>query len=72
LLTRLTTSHEENTNDFSKLPPALCIATDIEKRETSSLNSGCFTQAIWSKVRVFLRYFPVEINNRMLVDGMFF
>ncbi|MFT6748109.1 MAG: NTE family protein [Flavobacterium sp.] len=69
LLTRLT-SHVRKTNDFSKLPiPFICIATDIEKGKQVILNSGCLPQAILASSCFPTLFSPVEINNRMLVDG---
>lgn len=64
------TKHVHNINDFSKLPiPFYCIATDIENGEKVVLNKGFLPLAIKASGAFPTLFSPVEIDNRILVDG---
>lgn len=56
--------------DFSMLPiPFLCIATDIETGEQQVLTQGSFPQALLASSAFPSLFSPVEINNKLLIDG---
>ncbi len=58
--------------DFSKLPiPFLCIGADIETGEEVVLSSGVLHEALRASMAIPTYFTPVEINNRLLVDGGF-
>ncbi len=68
-LTKLT-KHVHNINDFTKLPiPFYCVATDIETGEKVILEDGFLPLAIKASGAFPTLFEPVEINNRLLVDG---
>lgn len=56
--------------DFSELPiPFRCIATDIETGEAVVLKNGYLADALRASMAVPSVFTPVEIDNRLLVDG---
>jgi len=56
--------------DFKKLPiPFVCIATDIESGKEVELTSGYLAQAMLASSAFPTLFSPVEINDRLLVDG---
>ncbi|MEP7329763.1 MAG: patatin-like phospholipase family protein, partial [Betaproteobacteria bacterium] len=56
--------------DFSKLPiPFEAMATDIETGQSVVLNRGSVAQAMRASMSVPGAIAPVEIDNRLLVDG---
>lgn len=64
------TEHVHNINDFSKLPiPFYCIATDLETGEEVLLNKGFLPEAIRASGSFPGLLAPVNIDNRILVDG---
>ena len=64
------TYHVRNIRDFKKLPiPFFCIATDIETGEEIVLNKGIFPQALVASSSVPSIFYPIEIEERLLVDG---
>ncbi len=68
-LTKLT-KHVHDINDFTKLPiPFYCVATDIETGEKVILEDGFLPLAIKASGAFPSLFEPVEINNRLLVDG---
>lgn len=57
-------------NDFNKFQrPFLCVATDIVTGEEIVLNSGYLPDAIRASMAIPTVFTPVEIDNRLLVDG---
>ncbi|HJX70690.1 MAG TPA: patatin-like phospholipase family protein [Bacteroidales bacterium] len=57
-------------SDFSKLPiPFLCIATDIVEGKQVILDKGYLPDAIRASMAIPTIFTPVEIDNRLLVDG---
>ena len=57
-------------DNFSKLPiPFFCVATDIEKGEVVTLSNGSLPLALRASAAFPSLLNPVEINNRLLVDG---
>ena len=57
-------------DNFSKLPiPFFCVATDIEKGEVVTLDNGSLPLALRASAAFPSLLNPVEINNRLLVDG---
>ncbi len=64
------TNHVRHIRDFSKLPvPFVCIATDIETGEEVVLKSGILPEAILASGAFPSLYYPVEIGDRLLIDG---
>ncbi len=60
------------TNRFADLPiPFKAVATDIENGEMVVLERGDLTQAMRASMAVPGAFAPVEIDDRLLVDGMF-
>ena len=60
------------TNRFSSLPiPFKAVATDIESGEMVVLERGDLTQAMRASMAVPGAFAPVELDDRLLVDGMF-
>ena len=56
--------------DFNKLPiPFLCIATDIEKGEQVVLRNGHLAQAMLASSAFPSLFSPVEIDDKLLIDG---
>ena len=70
LLDRLTLSSHA-CEDFSRFPiPFACVATDIVTGEPVVLNHGSLSEAIRASMAIPSAFTPVEIEDRMLVDGM--
>ncbi|KPK05973.1 MAG: hypothetical protein AMJ64_10440 [Betaproteobacteria bacterium SG8_39] len=60
------------TNRFADLPiPFRAVATDIESGEMVVIERGDLTQAMRASMAVPGAFAPVEMDNRLLVDGMF-
>lgn len=56
--------------DFTQLPvPFKCVATDIETGEAVVLDSGYLPDALRASMSIPSMFTPVEINDRLLVDG---
>lgn len=56
--------------DFSKLPiPFFCVATDIETGESLILDKGRLAEAVTASAALPSLFQPVEIDNRILIDG---
>ncbi len=57
-------------DDFSKLPiPFACVATDVETGEEVVLNKGYLPDAIRASMSLPSLLAPVEIDNKLLIDG---
>lgn len=70
LLDRLTLSVHDVT-DFSAFPrPFRCVATDIETGEAVVLDRGFLPEAMRASMAIPTVFTPVEIDGRLLVDGM--
>lgn len=64
------TYHARNTRDFKKLPiPFFCMATDIETGEQVVLDQGILAQALVASGSIPSLFYPIEIGDRLLVDG---
>ncbi len=64
------TKHVHSINDFSKLPiPFACIAADIGNGKADVLKSGYLAQAMQASMAIPTVFAPVEINNKLYVDG---
>ncbi len=60
------------TNRFTDLPiPFKAVATDIESGEMVVIERGDLTQAMRASMAVPGAFAPVEIDDRLLIDGMF-
>jgi NTE family protein len=60
------------TNRFADLPiPFKAVATDIESGDMVVLERGDLTQAMRASMAVPGAFAPVELNDRLLIDGMF-
>lgn len=60
----------QDIDDFSNLPiPFLCIATDIVEGEQVILDKGYLPDAIRASMAIPTIFTPVEIDDRLLVDG---
>ena len=69
LISRLTW-HVREIDDFSKLPiPFKCIATDIQTGEAVVLDKGSLADSVRASMAIPTLFSPIEINNRLLVDG---
>ncbi len=69
LLAKLTWS-VHGQNDFSKFAiPFKCIATDIETGEAYVIDKGYLPDALRASMAIPSVFTPVEINNKLLVDG---
>mgnify|MGYP006283071783 CR=1 FL=1 len=69
LLSRLT-SHVMDIDDFNDLPiPYACIAADIVKGEKVVLNKGSLARSMRASMAIPSVFTPVELNDRLLVDG---
>ncbi len=69
-LISLLTWHVREIDDFSKLPiPFKCVATDIQSGEAVVLESGNLADAVRASMSIPSVFSPVEIDNRLLVDG---
>lgn len=63
-------AHVRFENDFTKLPiPFLCVATDVVTGEAVVLEKGNLAQSILASGAFPSLYTPVEINDRLLIDG---
>ncbi|BAO54561.1 patatin-like phospholipase family protein [Nonlabens marinus] len=63
-------SHVNDVNDFTKLPiPFFCLATDIETGQEVVLDSGYLPRAVNASGALPSLFAPVQIDNRMLIDG---
>ncbi len=63
-------AHVRYESDFSKLPiPFLCVATDVVSGEAVILESGNLPQSILASGAFPSLYTPVEIDDRLLIDG---
>lgn len=64
------TDHVRHVRDFDSLPiPFVCIATDIETGKEVVLRDGVLPDAILASAAFPSLYSPVEINDRLLIDG---
>ena len=62
--------HVDTIKDFNKLPiPFLCIATNLETGEQELLNSGFLPKAVQASSAFPTLLEPVEIDDKVLVDG---
>jgi NTE family protein len=69
LISRLT-KHVSHEREFNKLPiPFLCVATDLETGEQVVLEKGILAEAIIASGAIPTLYNPIEINERILIDG---
>ncbi|MDP2059193.1 MAG: patatin-like phospholipase family protein, partial [Flavobacteriaceae bacterium] len=69
LLFRLT-NHVRDIDDFNKLPiPFFCVATDIETGEQVILDHGYLPEAIAASGAFPSLFEPVQIGDRLLIDG---
>ncbi len=69
-LSRLTL-RASNLHDFDKLPiPFRAVATDLETGQAVVLKSGELSRAIRASMAVPGAFDPVEIDGRLLVDGL--
>ncbi len=63
-------AHVRYQNDFSKLPiPFLCIATDVVTGQQVILEKGNLPQSILASGAFPSLYTPVEIDDKLLIDG---
>ena len=64
------TWHVREVEDFSDLPiPFKCVATDIQTGEAVVLDKGNLADAVRASMAIPTVFSPIEINNRLLVDG---
>lgn len=69
LLNRLT-KNVRHVRDFNDLPtPFICIGSNIETGEEVLLNEGYLAKAILASAAFPTLFSPVEIDNKLLVDG---
>ena len=69
LLNRLT-KNVRHVRDFKDLPtPFICIGSNIETGEEVLLNEGYLAKAILASAAFPTLFSPVEIDNKLLVDG---
>ena len=69
LISRLT-KHVSHEREFNKLPiPFLCVATDLETGSQVVLERGILAEAIIASGAIPTLYNPVEINQKILIDG---
>lgn len=69
LLAKLTWS-VHGQNDFSKFPiPFKCIATDIESGNAYIIDKGYLPDALRASMAIPSVFTPIEIDNKLLVDG---
>ncbi len=60
----------QDIDDFSKLPvPFFCMATDIVEGKQVILDKGYLPDAIRASMAIPTVFTPVELDNRLLVDG---
>ena len=64
------TEHIHAVDDFSQLPiPFFCVATNLETGDEVILETGFLPEAVKASGAFPTLLDPVEINNRLLVDG---
>ncbi|MDV6169593.1 patatin-like phospholipase family protein [Flavobacterium sp. DG1-102-2] len=64
------TDHVRHVREFDSLPiPFVCIATDIETGKEVVLRKGVLPDAILASGAFPSLYSPVEIDDRLLIDG---
>ncbi|MCF7566954.1 patatin-like phospholipase family protein [Sabulilitoribacter arenilitoris] len=69
LLSKLTL-HVSDIHDFSKLPiPFFCIGANVETGEAVMLDNGNLTQSVMASGAFPSLFQPVEINDKLLIDG---
>lgn len=69
LLSKLT-EHVSDVDDFSTLPiPFFCIATNVESGTSVMLNKGYLPQAMSASGALPSIFSPIEINEKLLIDG---
>ncbi len=69
LLTRLTRP-AHGISDFSKFPiPFACVAANIETGLPEVLNKGFLPEAIRASMSIPTVFTPIEIDDKLLVDG---
>ncbi len=69
-LSRLT-APAHHIDDFGELPiPFRCVATDIETGEAVTLTGGFLPEALRASMSIPTVLSPVEVNGRLLVDGL--
>lgn len=57
-------------NDFDQLPiPFRSVATDLEKAETVAIGQGDIATAVQASMAIPGVFSPVEIDDRLLIDG---
>lgn len=72
LLSKLT-SPAYRYSKFNEFPiPFYCVAADIEQGQSVLLNSGYLADAMRASMSIPTLFTPIEINNRLLVDGGLF
>ncbi len=72
LLSKLTSPAYRFTK-FDEYPiPFYCVAADIEQGQSVLLNSGYLSDAMRASMSIPTLFTPIEINNRLLVDGGLF
>ncbi len=55
---------------FDSLPiPFRCVATDINTGDAVLLTEGSLTEALRASMAIPLIFTPVELNNKLLIDG---
>jgi NTE family protein len=69
MMSRLTL-HVQHITDFDKLPiPFRCIGTDIVTGDAYVLKQGSLSDAMRASMSIPSIFTPIEIDNRLLVDG---
>ena len=64
------TRHVQNINNFHNLPiPFSCIASNIENGESEVLSTGFLPEAMRASMAIPTIFSPVEIDNKLYVDG---
>ena len=62
--------HVKDVSDFSQLPiPFFCIATDVETGDEVLINKGYLPETIMASGTFPSLFEPLEIDNRVLIDG---
>ena len=66
-------NHVHEIENFADLPiPFFCIAADIENGEAVMLDSGSLPDAVAASAAIPTVFSPVELDNRILIDGGIF
>jgi NTE family protein len=69
LLSNLT-RHVHHINDYSQFPiPFACVVANIESGKSEALMSGFLAESMRASMAIPSIFSPVEINNRLYVDG---